>query len=267
MTSTRIRSPRPDLSTIEQAFREFPEHLFRDPGVVVEGDDDLLLAVSFAPDPDLNLVYGGFAGENAGERLANTLARLRDWNVPFLWLVPPAAADLSGTLAAHGLPKVADLPIMTLDLARLDPADARVEGLTLRRVTTEEDLGAWVTVSAEAFHFNEESAQRLIALGRGPVLDPDSRAHLYLGLLDGEPVGTALNIHGEETAGVWCVGTLERARRRGIGAAMTTGPLLAAREAGYASAMLGATELGFPVYSRLGWEVRYTCPVHLGGQE
>ncbi|WP_019587647.1 hypothetical protein [Deinococcus apachensis] len=267
MTSTRVRSPRPEISTIEQAFREFPEHLYRDPGVVVEQDTDLLLAVSFAPAPDLNLVYGGYTGPDAGQRLTITLARLRAWNVPFLWLVPPAAADLSAKLAAHGLPRVADLPIMTLDLARLNPADARVEGLTLRRVTTEEDLRAWVAVSAEAFHFNEETAQKLIALGRDPVLGPDSRAHLYLGLLDGEPVSTALNIHGEEIVGMWCIGTLELARRRGIGAAMTTGPLLEAREAGYAAAMLGATELGFPVYSRLGWEVRYSTPVHLGGQE
>ncbi|MFD1734126.1 GNAT family N-acetyltransferase [Deinococcus malanensis] len=154
---------------------------------------------------------------------------------------------------------------MTLDLAHLKLADARVEGLTLRRVTTEEDLRAWVSVAAEGFHFNQETAQKLTALARGPVLDPNSRAHLYLGLLHGEPVGTALNIHGEEIAGVWCVSILERARGRGIGAAMTTGPLLAAREAGYASAMLGATEQGFPVYSRLGWEVQFSAPIHLGG--
>lgn len=266
MTRTPTRSPRPDIASIEQAFYEFPEHLYRDPGAVVEQGDDLLLAVSFAPAPDLNLVYGGYVGLDAEARLGDTLARLRAWNVPFLWLVSPAAVKVSDTLAAQGLPRVADLPIMTLDLAQLNPDDAQLEGLTIRRVTTEEDLRAWVTVSAEGFHFSEETAQRLTELGREATLDPTSRAHLYLGLLNGEPVATALNILGEEIVGVWCIGTVERARRRGIGAAMTTGPLLAAREAGYAAAMLGATELGFPVYSRLGWEVRYFCPVHLGGQ-
>nr|WP_244977080.1 GNAT family N-acetyltransferase [Deinococcus humi] len=103
-------------------------------------------------------------------------------------------------------------------------------------------------------------------MGLEVILDPESRVRCYLGRLNGEPVGTALNVHGKELVSVWAIGTVERARRHGIGAALTTGPLLEARAAGYGSAMLLSTEAGFPVYTRLGWEVQSTCPVHVGGQ-
>ena len=58
-------------------------------------------------------------------------------------------------------------------------------------------------------------------------------------------------------AGVFCVATIEAARRRGIGAAVTLAPLLDARAAGYQIGVLQASEMGYPVYQRIGFTEQF----------
>jgi ribosomal protein S18 acetylase RimI-like enzyme len=60
-------------------------------------------------------------------------------------------------------------------------------------------------------------------------------------------------VEGGGIASVWGIATLPETRRKGIGAAITLGPLLDSRAAGYRYAGLFATELGAPVYERIGF--------------
>ena len=76
--------------------------------------------------------------------------------------------------------------------------------------------------------------------------------HHYLGRLGIEPVATAALFFGAEVAGVYCVSTVERARRRGIGATVTLAALQEARDPGSSVGMLGSSEMGHSVYRRLG---------------
>jgi predicted acetyltransferase len=59
---------------------------------------------------------------------------------------------------------------------------------------------------------------------------------------------------GASAAGIYFVMTLPQARRQGIGTALTLAPLQEARELGYQVGVLGSSELGYPVYQRLGFE-------------
>jgi len=56
-------------------------------------------------------------------------------------------------------------------------------------------------------------------------------------------------------AGVYNVATLESHRRRGIGEAMTWRSVSRGRETGCVVATLQASELGKPVYERMGFRV------------
>ncbi len=68
------------------------------------------------------------------------------------------------------------------------------------------------------------------------------------------PVATATMLYASGVAGLYFIFTIDNARRKGIGAAMTLAPLLDAKEAGYRVGVLGASMMGEPVYRRLGFK-------------
>ncbi len=73
-------------------------------------------------------------------------------------------------------------------------------------------------------------------------------------MLDGRPVATSQLFVGADVAGIYNVTCLPEARGRGIGAAVTRVPLLEARRQGYYLSILQASDLGYPVYRRLGFQ-------------
>jgi GNAT superfamily N-acetyltransferase len=76
---------------------------------------------------------------------------------------------------------------------------------------------------------------------------------LYLGRLDGRPAATSMAFCGAGVATVLAIATVAAARDRGIGAAITLAGLREPRERGYRHGVIFATELGAPVYRRIGF--------------
>jgi GNAT superfamily N-acetyltransferase len=144
-----------------------------------------------------------------------------EWPTPVMAL-EPIPADPPGSAVAPP----ADVAIRTGGVELLDDWHAAIEsGTTFRRI-----FGA--------------------TLGRDP------RVRLAVAYLDNVPVSAAAAIASGSTLGVYAVGTLERARRRGIGRAVTWAAIEAGRTAwGSTIAILQSSEMGLPVYRSMGFEV------------
>lgn len=92
---------------------------------------------------------------------------------------------------------------------------------------------------------------------RSFAADPDIQ--IFTALLDGRPVGNALAIRTGEVSGVYDVGTLPEARRRGVGTAASWAAVAAGIRWGCDPIVLQASEMGAPVYASMGFRtvVRY----------
>jgi ribosomal protein S18 acetylase RimI-like enzyme len=88
----------------------------------------------------------------------------------------------------------------------------------------------------------------------GLLIDVDaSKFEVLIGVLDGRRVAAALAYDYEGDCGIYNVGTMPHARRRGIGTALTAAHLAGARERGCTTASLQATEMAEGLYAALGF--------------
>ncbi len=77
--------------------------------------------------------------------------------------------------------------------------------------------------------------------------------HLLAARIDGEMVAAALAYDFGGDCGIYNVGTIEKARRRGLGTALTTAQVYAARARGCRTASLQSTQMAERVYAAVGF--------------
>ena len=76
----------------------------------------------------------------------------------------------------------------------------------------------------------------------------------FVASLDGEPLGCSVLSLGGGVAGIYDVGVVPKARRQGIGTAITLAPCVFAQELGYQAAVLVPSPEGKLIYDRMGFE-------------
>lgn len=216
-------------------------------------EPDMLIYRSGLRVPLLNGVLGPrFTSENASGRVESAMSHFRGERIPMRWLLGPSSTprDLGELLSDQGMKRGRALPGMALDLRAVDN-ELLPEGLEIREVT---DAGALRTCGdtlAEGFELHGEIGRgvsdAVVTYGRSPT------RRWFLGRLNGKAVTASLLVLHEGFAGIYCVATIPEARRKGLGFAITHEPLMAAKAAGHRAAVLEASEMGFPVYKRLGF--------------
>jgi ribosomal protein S18 acetylase RimI-like enzyme len=184
--------------------------------------------------------------------VAAALEPFRRRSVPMLWHAGPLdGCELDEALLAAGLRAYEEEPAMVAALADVPHTGDAPAGFAVVPVREEHELRTWVQVWTGSTAAT--LPDRLVELRGAAGLGEEAAFEHLLGTLDGEPVATAAVAHGSDAAEIQHVVTLESARRRGLGTAMTAAALELARRRGHTTAVLTASELGVGLYERLGF--------------
>ena len=229
-------------------------------GELVEIASDLSRASLGIPIPSVNLVFGahldGLDDRAVERRIDEAIAWFDERSLPFVWWVLPSSEprDLRDRLAARGFAVLPGaMPAMAVDLDG-PPRPVVPPGVEIVRVRDASTYRTYCDTLAAGFDAPAEFADawfRLVDLGFGDELA--LRMFLARTVLDGRPVGTGMAVLAGDTVGLYSIGTLADARGRGIGRAMTLTGMRAGYDAGCRTALLEATDAGYPLYISLGF--------------
>jgi GNAT superfamily N-acetyltransferase len=144
-------------------------------------------------------------------------------------------------------PRAEPLPAMSLRL----PADVAIapESLVVEEVKTKEGLAAFRETAFRAFGYPVQVAPRF--MNERLLAAPNAR--LFAGRVGGEVVATSMLVTSGDVAGIYWVATLEAARGKGYGEALTWKAVAEGQAAGCRIASLQASLMGQPVYARMGF--------------
>jgi len=186
------------------------------------------------------------------EAALQTIARMKEHELPPYWNVIPGKGQLAmrAILEENRFREVYRWTGMALELSDYKAEKQNVTDLVIREVSTEEDLEEFVGVLnstvLEASNMELELAQKL--------LHSDS-FRMLIGIFDGKVVATGALFISGDTAGIYFIATLDEARRKGIGTAITRACLDLALERELATVILHASRMGEPIYRNIGFSV------------
>jgi ribosomal protein S18 acetylase RimI-like enzyme len=161
----------------------------------------------------------------------------------------PADADLAKAgLAAEYTPAWTERPMALHDPPEPAPLAADID---VRVVSKSEEVLAYGRVVADANDDPGEHERAGLLFHDETILAPHIAA--FVAYIDDAPVSCAMTLVSHGVAGVFYVATVEHARRRGLGDALTRMATRAGFALGARAAWLGASEMGAELYRRIGF--------------
>ena len=242
---------------VERDYQTWVESFAGTPGVEVV----LTREVRYrrAPEYDheyLSAVFGAhFDPAVADARIAAVVDVLGERGRAFIWTVWPSDGppDLVDRLVAAGLETHDTSPLMSLDLSDQPDARPSPSGLVIREATSLDDLRRVAAFAAGSPGQSDDGPSRFALTFERLALEPAPRLRLFGGEVDGELVASSGLFTGSGVAGIYAVATADGHRGRGYGGALTHAAVAAGQAAGLETAVLMSSDLGIPVYVRLGF--------------
>jgi GNAT superfamily N-acetyltransferase len=229
-----------------------------DPDAVIEAEPGWLLGAGSPSHPVISNAAFRRADDVPGDELvarANAFFAALDRRFT-IWVKADRAEDddMAQAAAAAGFRDVYGMPEMLLD-AEL-PAEPLPAGAELRRLETDGDVEDFWRVAKASYATNGFPPEVFAGYTDHSGLFADDVA-VFLARIDGEPVAIAMTIVSDGVAGIYWVGSVESARGRGLGRAVTVAATRAGRELGGELASLQASPMGRPIYAKLGYETAF----------
>jgi GNAT superfamily N-acetyltransferase len=253
------------VDAIDRNCVDFFQHYGRGPGCEVHEEADLAWFVTGIPHPLFNGVMAtNLAPDRVDVRIDDMVTEFRRRHLPLEWTTGSRTrpADLGLRLVAKGFEHTLDVPGMAIDRDEL-PEEDPPRGLVVTQAANRKDLEACVRIALNTFGISDAFVPRVVEIEEGMPRHEKELTRHYLACIDGRPIATSEVFLACGVAGLYFVGTLPDARDHGIGRAVTLSALQSAREMGYRIGVLQATEMGTPVYHRLGFRALYSMGIYV----
>jgi len=193
---------------------------------------------------------------NADRRIRDVMDVFIRRKLPMIWTVTPLSRpiDLGRRLEVLGLKHGVDSPSMAVDTRELPVGLAAKPGVSVQIVRDQAALRSWCDVLSQIFSLPALANEALFDFMKILGFGPEAPVKNYIVLEDGEIAAVSSLILGGGVAGIYNVGVMPKARRKGFGRMATVAALLEARELGYPIGVLQSTDMGFGLYSSLGFK-------------
>jgi GNAT superfamily N-acetyltransferase len=204
---------------------------------------------------DLNMVV--LARGSTRDEFLSGLDAVRSGGLDGLFVIDEREPELVEEARGLGLLHVGQLPLM--ERVSVEEQE-RGSTFQIRRAQPEEmEIGN--RLAGEAFGIPEEAANGALP----PAFLERPGNELWLAEEDGAAVGSGVFLRDGNRVGVYVMSTPAANQRRGIGEAILVHAMRIYSDEGVRRFTLGATEQGFPLYQRLGFEVVATPHLFVAG--
>lgn len=210
--------------------------------------DGVLLATTGTPQEWWNEAIVTKPLRDAERTLRRAVAWFEERSQPFIMRIrdglDPAAERAAEALGFDYTDTLPGMVLAPIPAAPEPPSDVEI-----RLVTDRSGLDGCATVISEAYEMDVDVTRRLIPLG---LVTRDGWA-TFVGYAGGEPAATATVAETDGIAGITFVGTRPSFRKRGFAEAVTWRAIAEGASRGCSAASLEASEMGFPIYQRMGF--------------
>ena len=230
-----------------------------DPDAAIEATGDWVLGAGTASHPVISNAAFRVDDEADPESLLEAAGRFfGERGRGFaLWVRGSVPEDrgLEATAQGAGFKCVWEMPEMLLHDRAEEPA--LPEGAELRRLSTAEEDRAFWRIAAAAYATNGFPPEVFAHYEGLQRLADGGDAVAFIAYDEGVPVSIAMTIVSHGVGGIYWVGSLPSARRRGLGRAAAAAATNAGFELGADVASLQASPAGRPIYEAMGYETIY----------
>ena len=241
------------IDALHEGYLGFCHLLDADSGVAWGEDPDVAWAMTPIPLGGFNRITRiRFDADRAEARIREMQDRFESAGVAPTWWIDAHStpADIGERLERMGL-VYETVPAMRIE-STLVPERRSPAGVTLSWAVDPESVRAAMYLIVAGFGMPEGLGGPLADL-MTPVVRPGGPVRTVVAQLDGIPVAVAQGILVGDAVSLFNVTTLEAARGRGIGAAVTVAILRDATERGARFGVLESSDMGLSVYRRIGF--------------
>jgi ribosomal protein S18 acetylase RimI-like enzyme len=241
------------IDALHEGYLSFCRLLGADRGVAWGEDPEIAWVMTPIPLRGFNRITRiRLDAERADARIREMQDRFQTAAVAPTWWIDAHStpSDIGKRLERMGL-VYETVPAMRIE-STLVPEPRSPAGVTLSWAVDRESIRAAMSLIATGFGMPGALGGALADL-MAPLARPGGPVHTVVAQLDEIPVAAAQGILVGDAVAIFNVTTLEAARGRGIGAAVTLAVVRDAIERGARFGVLESSEMGLSVYRRIGF--------------